>query len=149
MGRAGIVFLIAFVLVGSASAATYRPGFSRATEAAAYCLTASEWVAFAADPWDGGYYLPETQQVFLNPWDCRVLDHRKRARPYELIPAVFTLAHERQHVLGVLDEDEADCQAGRTLPLIAHRLGIRFRTRDLRAFFSNPPTAAECRPPIS
>ena len=65
-----------------------------------------------------GEALTDRQEIVLTPNTCRSVDRGG-------LDGLVTLAHERQHLLGVTDEQEADCEAIWDVPRLARRLGFR------------------------
>lgn len=73
---------------------------------------------------------PNENGTYFSRPTCRALEGWMRGKnapsPAELGPVALSLAHEAQHVRGIIDEGEAECRAVRHLPtLLRQWFGIR------------------------
>lgn len=68
----------------------------------------------------GGVALLDRQEIVLAPSTCRGFNQRRY-----LLSSLHALAHERQHLLGVTDEQEADCEGLWDMRWLGRRLGYR------------------------
>lgn len=73
----------------------------------------------------GGAYDWQQQQIRLTPNECSALEHVRAGPTDARALAIFTFAHETAHALGVMDENEADCQAARSFRWFAFAFGAR------------------------
>jgi hypothetical protein len=86
------------------------------------CSTQAEWHAVEQQHGAaGGLVIYAEQRVLLAPDTCRDLRSRNS---YRFGLALHALAHERQHVLGYIDEDYADCEGLRTIINVGIRAGF-------------------------
>lgn len=149
-----VAVLLAAVLAPVANAEPL-PGFRESTRlemkaqaygvpASIYCSrTAAIWRDFitpkipAARSWLSvqGWRPNDTQDVYLRSDTCANIEGWMRGRPIQPERFGGSLAvflHELQHVIGVIDENEATCSALQDLPGVARKLfGVR-KTKTLR-----------------
>ena len=141
----------ALVVLGSARAAPYHAGLSYVAGAPTFCASAAEWrelgEAWGYEPGAlGGLYFPDERVVRLAPHTCRALLATGEEPRSAVVEALHAVAHERQHVLGVLDEDQADCLGAMAMPWAARRLQlpVRHLRPAARHFFGGSPIPRRC-----
>jgi hypothetical protein len=145
-----VIPLVVLVLaLGPAAAgASYRPDLTRAVEAPAYCFTESGWRQTGFSRHSEGMYLWDLGVAAFRSSVCQTLTRPARSfrEQIELSYALHTVAHERQHALGVVSEDEAECEGARTIPLMAKRLAIKLPRRALGDYLIGHRVPKHCHP---
>ena len=120
----------------------------------------TDWVLRSLGPWRA-YTSPATYVIHLSPEVCAELRALRRGAPIRAGAAsdaaawsVAALAHEAQHVSGVLDEARADCYGLQTIAKAAGLLGrTALEGRYLAAVYAKhwypwhkaPYRSADCR----
>lgn len=102
----------------------FRPDLSAAAGFPVRCHPVAQ---YGYDSTVAGVALVDRQEIVLVPQICRDFD---RGGMWT-VGAVGTLAHERQHLLGVSDELETDCEAIWDMRRLGRRLGYRISRTDV------------------
>jgi hypothetical protein len=144
-------------------------------EATAHCAGSAGWPERDGEERVLGYVRQGESRIHLAPEVCHALhvllhlesppeleclehsrtDDRRRCPPDVelLVRSLSTVAHEAQHVAGVVDEAEAECYGLQEAHRVGERLGLEPRTAHLAAWYAwsfpqTPPDyqSPECRP---
>ena len=113
--------IVALVLMTGSG---YRSDLSAAAGFSVRCQPLGQ---YGYDRSVGGVALLDQQAIALSLETCREIGRGK-------LDGLVTLAHERQHLLGISDEQEAECEAIWDVRWLARRLGYRISLRTLRSY---------------
>ena len=100
------------------------------TAAAGFPVSCHSLAEYGYDGSVAGVALVGEQKIVLSPETCRDFD---RGGMFT-VSAVATLAHERQHLLGITDEQEAECEGIWDVRWLGRRIGYRISRATLRRY---------------